>query len=134
MKDDSSFSSDDQLWTNVCRHLHLFSFLHSVIREINWNREKINKLNEEGWCNYVRTIHHCLTRLMLSEDEWLIEAHQLRSASIRLIIFTSTLHSAQADHPSWTSWPSSCGRTFNLSVFGCRAKGPGFKHGCRLDF
>ncbi len=31
------------------------------------------------------------------------QSDQLRSASIKLIIFTSTLYSAQADHPSWTT-------------------------------
>ncbi len=48
------------------------------------------------------------------KDEQLIETDQLRSASIRLIIFTSKLHLVQADHPNWTSWSSSCGRTFSL--------------------
>ncbi len=32
--------------------------------------------------------------------------------AFRLIIFRSTLHSAPADHPSRTSWSSSCRRTF----------------------
>ncbi len=58
----SSFSLDDQLWMNVCQHPHSFSFLHSAVCEINRNREKFNKLNGEGWCNYVHTIHHHLTR------------------------------------------------------------------------
>ncbi len=34
------------------------------------------------------------------EDERLIEADRPRSTSIRLIIFTFALHSAQADHHS----------------------------------
>ncbi len=49
------------------------------------------------------------------EDEWLIEAYQLRSGSIRLIIFTSTPYSAQADQPSRISCSSWCEHTLKYT-------------------
>ncbi len=91
----SLFSSDDQLWMNVCQHSHLFSFLHSAICEINWDREKINKLNGEEWRNYIPTIHHHLMRSTsnrLRMNGWSSSyAHYIQ---LRLII-----QSEQADHP-----------------------------------
>ncbi len=55
---------------NICWRPHLFSFLHLATREINWNREKINKPNGDGWCNYIHTIHHRLTR-PTSSQSWM---------------------------------------------------------------
>ncbi len=97
----SSFSLDDQLWMNICRRPHLFSFLHLAIHKINWNWEKINKLNGEGWCDFAYIIHHRLTRLTSSQSRM--------KGWLKLIVFTSTLHSAQGDQ-------SSCGRILKLHV------------------
>ncbi len=41
------------------------------------------------------------TDIKSTKDQWLMETDWLPSASVRLLIFTtSTLHSPQADHPS----------------------------------
>ncbi len=107
----SSFSSDDQLklisfgWMSVDIHTcSAFCIQH----EINWNREKINKLNGERWCNYIHTIHHRLTRLTsswLGMNGWLklisFDEVQLGWSSFcpHYIQPRPIIQAEQADHP-----------------------------------
>ncbi len=88
----SSFSSYDQLKLIICRcrpHLYVKSTEIEKI-SISW-MEKDDAITSTLFIIVKRDWHQV-------KDEW-------------LIIFKSILRSAQADHPSWTNWSSSCGRT-----------------------
>ncbi len=104
-------TKDDQLgWMSTSTLVQLFAFKNM------WNQLKLRKNLRAEWRRMMQLSPHYSssfdeTDMKSTKDEWLTEVDWLRSASIRLIIFTSTLHSAQADHPSWINWSSSCGRT-----------------------
>ncbi len=79
---------------------HFLSFLHSAIREINWNREQINSLNREEWWNYIHTIHHRLTRPTSSRSRmngW--SSSRPHYIQLRLIIQAEQANHTRVDAP-----------------------------------
>ncbi len=101
-------TKDDQLvqlgWSALVECLLTSTLVQLFAFSSTWNQLKFRKNQQAKWRRTMQLSPNYSppfdkTDIKSIVGEWLIEADQRRTASIRLIIFTSTLYSAQADHP-----------------------------------